>query len=80
MSRSLTQRLCFAAIVAVACTQASASTVIPERYNQGPRILFNTGSDKDKLNEIVPDRFYQKILARPSHHGAAPGIQTRCRG
>ncbi len=65
MSRSLTQRLCFAAIVTVACTQASASTVIPERYNQGPRILFNTGSDKDKLNEIVPDRFYQKYWHGP---------------
>ena len=65
MTRSLTCRLFCAALITVACSQASAGTVIPERYNQGPRLLFNTQTDKDKLSEIVPDRFYQKYWHGP---------------
>ena len=38
--------------------------VIPERYNKGPRILFNTG-ELDQLDEIVPGKFYQKYWHGP---------------
>lgn len=51
--------------ITLASSIAQASTVIPERYNQGPRILFNTEKDRDKLTEIVPDKFYQQYWHGP---------------
>ena len=65
MANTRLTRLLFATIVALTSTFATAGTVIPERYNQGPRILFNTETDQDKLDEIVPDRFYQKYWHGP---------------
>lgn len=43
---------------------AADDNIIPERYNKGPRILFNT-RDKDQLEEIVPGQFYQKYWHGP---------------
>ena len=44
---------------------ASANdNVIPERFNKGPRLLFNMGS-KENLDEILPGSFYQKFWQGP---------------
>ncbi len=52
-------------LLLAATSSANAGTVIPERYNQGPRVLFNTDKDLDKLDEIVPGQFYQKYWHGP---------------
>jgi len=49
------------------------STITPERYNKGPRILFNMHSEADKkaLEQVVPDNFYSKHWQTPRstiHH------------
>lgn len=59
-------RLTAGLFIAALCasTIAADGNIIPERYNKGPRILFNT-KDKDKLDEIVPGQFYQKYWHGP---------------
>jgi len=43
---------------------ADSGNVIPERFNKGPRLLFNM-SDEPDLEEIVPGAFYQKFWQGP---------------
>lgn len=53
------------AFVAAICASAIGDeNVIPERYNKGPRVLFNT-QDLSELEEIVPARLYQKFWHGP---------------
>ena len=59
-------RLMAGLFIAALCASATAAddNIIPERYNKGPRILFNI-KDTDKLDEIVPGQFYQKYWHGP---------------
>ncbi|MCG2635434.1 MAG: hypothetical protein J4A00_11085 [Gammaproteobacteria bacterium] len=42
----------------------AADEVVPERFNKGPRLLFNM-ADKDAVREIVPGSFYQEFWQGP---------------
>lgn len=55
----LALRATFGLLLLIAMSETLARTVIPERYNQGPRLLFNVEADKNKLDEIVAGRIYQ---------------------
>jgi quercetin dioxygenase-like cupin family protein len=46
---------------------APSAPITPERYNKGPRVLFNmySQSDLDALDKIVPGRFHQKFWQTP---------------
>lgn len=63
---------CAALFVAVTSLSISfhalaQSAITPERYNKGPRILFNLYSEADKsaMDQIVPGRFHQKYWQTP---------------
>ena len=45
----------------------AAPPIAPERYNKGPRVLFNMHSkaDLDAMDKIVPGRFHQKYWQTP---------------
>lgn len=59
--------------LSVSLPAMAQSGITPERYNKGPRILFNMYSDADKkaLEQVVPDNFYSKHWQTPRstiHH------------
>lgn len=79
-----TQKHCLKALfVATVCLMGALpapaqTSITPERYNKGPRILFNLFSqaDKDALDKIVPGRFHQKYWQTP-HSSIQHGMLIR---
>lgn len=70
----VTRKHCLAALLVAATSLSVALPVLaqtapitPERFNKGPRVLFNLYSqaDKDGLDKIVPGRFHQKFWQSP---------------
>lgn len=53
--------------LSVSLHATAQSTITPERYNKGPRILFNMYSDADKqaLEKVVPGSFHHKHWQTP---------------
>lgn len=51
----------------VAANVLAASNITPERYNKGPRILFNMHSAEDKaaLQKVIPGGFHNKHWQTP---------------
>lgn len=62
----------------IALPVSAQTAITPERYNKGPRILFNMFSqaDKDGLDKIVPGRFHQKYWQTP-HSSIQHGMLIR---
>lgn len=71
MARSIPARAraCLAGALLAAPALAD-DNIVPERYNQGPRVLFNI-HQAPELDEIVPGQFYQRYW-----HGPRLTIQT----
>jgi quercetin dioxygenase-like cupin family protein len=67
LASRIAQWLAFTLFFAALPVFAADPPITPERYNKGPRVLFNLFSEADKagLDEIVPGRFYQKFWQSP---------------